>query len=355
MLTGIDITNYRGFKHYRMKGLARVNLLVGKNNCGKTALLEGLDLLTSNGEPTILSDIARRRGEVTRSYIDVSQLFHGRIVQPGSTVQFRGEDGDSAAPMVSLSIGEIQRDQPSLFEEKSVRLTLRIESSEPLPQERRTFWISAEGGILSSQLRRASSVEGSSSASPVFIASDLLVPDLLSRMWDGVIIGKRETEVLRAMQILEPKLEDIIFQPGEPSYRHMTGRASVLVGFRGERRRVPLGSLGDGMRHLLDLSISLVHTGNGALFVDEIDTGLHFSVLPEMWKLVVETAVRNEAQFFSTTHSWDCVSGLAQLCRQEPQLMPQVAVHKIDAALEESVSFSGEKLVQAVEGGIELR
>jgi len=42
MLSKVEITNYRGFKSYSMKGLTAVNLLVGKNNSGKSALLEGI-------------------------------------------------------------------------------------------------------------------------------------------------------------------------------------------------------------------------------------------------------------------------------------------------------------------------
>lgn len=63
MLTSVEITNYRGFKSYAMDGLRRVNLLVGKNNSGKTALLEGLQYFASGGDPAILAEIAERRGE----------------------------------------------------------------------------------------------------------------------------------------------------------------------------------------------------------------------------------------------------------------------------------------------------
>jgi hypothetical protein len=113
--------------------------------------------------------------------------------------------------------------------------------------------------------------------------------------------------------------------------------------------------MGDGMRRLLALSISLIHAKGGCLLVDEIDTGLHYSVMADMWKLVVETARSNDIQVFSTTHSWDCEKGLAVLCEREPQLMQHVAIHKIDRTLQQSVPFASEKLVRAVQGGIELR
>ena len=57
------------------------------------------------------------------------------------------------------------------------------------------------------------------------------------------------------------------------------------------------------MRRLLALSLSLIRTEQGILLVDEIDTGLHWTVMEEMWRLVVETARRSSVQVFATTHS----------------------------------------------------
>ena len=109
------------------------------------------------------------------------------------------------------------------------------------------------------------------------------------------------------------------------------------------------------MRRFLALAIALSRTSGGVLLLDEIGTGLHYSVMADMWKLVVETAAQYDIQLFATTHSWDCVDGLRVLCKREPHLMSHVAVHKIDRALDHSVPFQGLELVRAVEGGVELR
>ena len=83
MLTGVDISNYRGFKSFRIEGLTRVNLLVGKNNSGKTALLEAVHLISSGGNPAVLADAAVRRGEVITAkdgrdtYADLTHFFYG--------------------------------------------------------------------------------------------------------------------------------------------------------------------------------------------------------------------------------------------------------------------------------------
>ncbi|GAC1393566.1 MAG: hypothetical protein NVS4B11_00190 [Ktedonobacteraceae bacterium] len=42
ILPSLEIRNFRGFHHLQIERLGRVNLIVGKNNIGKTSLLEAL-------------------------------------------------------------------------------------------------------------------------------------------------------------------------------------------------------------------------------------------------------------------------------------------------------------------------
>jgi len=41
--------------------------------------------------------------------------------------------------------------------------------------------------------------------------------------------------------------------------------------------------------------------------IDEIDAGLHFSVLPEVWRIIVAASVEYSVQIFATTHSYECI------------------------------------------------
>jgi predicted ATP-dependent endonuclease of OLD family len=49
MFTSFSVSRFRGFKQLELSDLARVNLLVGGNNTGKTALLEALQLFCAPG------------------------------------------------------------------------------------------------------------------------------------------------------------------------------------------------------------------------------------------------------------------------------------------------------------------
>jgi predicted ATPase len=79
MLKTLALRGFRGFESYELTDLATVNLIVGKNNCGKTTVLEAIELLVSNGHPFMLHDVAGRRGEMTSAgnSVEVSHLFLG--------------------------------------------------------------------------------------------------------------------------------------------------------------------------------------------------------------------------------------------------------------------------------------
>jgi hypothetical protein len=73
----------------------RVNLLVGKNNVGKSSILEALHILSSRGNPLALLQILTRRGEQVLSdpssvnrggqaELDIAHLFYGRGINAGT-------------------------------------------------------------------------------------------------------------------------------------------------------------------------------------------------------------------------------------------------------------------------------
>ena len=117
-------------------------------------------------------------------------------------------------------------------------------------------------------------------------------------------------------------------------------------------KRVPIGSMGDGVWRLLGIALSLVRAERGILLIDEIDTGLHYSVLVDMWRLVYETAKRLEVQIFATTHSRDCYEALASVAEAGRY---DISLQRIERGKPLAIAFSEAEIVQAAERGIEVR
>ena len=73
LLNRLQIKGFRGFEDLKVEDLRQVNLVIGRNNAGKTSLLEAIYLLCAKvGSPfAVLS-----RGETAPS--SILNLFHGR-------------------------------------------------------------------------------------------------------------------------------------------------------------------------------------------------------------------------------------------------------------------------------------
>ena len=369
MLGTLQLERFRGFETYALTDFTRVNLLVGKNNCGKTSILEAIHFLVSGGNPFVLTRAANRRGEVSDTGAkgggwrpDVSHFFFGHRLEPGTNFRLLGDGYEPVS--VEIRFAEADDDYGSQYvdddSERAFPLVLLLERN----AQTSVFPLRENGSLIESRILFRSprrTLAGPLPRRPEdltppfeFVTPDSLNPDRMRTIWDRVLTEDRESQVLDAMKLLDGDLKSIRFLTSDAS-RVRSDRAGVLLGFKGGGPRVPLGSYGDGMRRLLALALAFVQTAGGVLLVDEIDTGLHWTVMEDMWRLVVDTARKSSVQVFATTHSYDCIRGFASLVESRPDLASDVSIHKIERSLDKAVHLDADRMQVAVEQNIEVR
>ena len=359
MLKTLALHRYRGFESYRLTELARVNLLVGKNNCGKTSILEAAELLVSGGRPTALYESAVRRAEVVEREMgygpDISHVFYGHRYAPGTSFELSCAGSQQHLTATILSLDEVgeeadrwdtttkrrRRLDPDEEFEPAFGLRIVRDGQQPI-----VLPVSENGTILH-RFWTGSMRNGLSHGAVRFLNFD---PSSMRAAWNAVLAEGGEAEIVQAMRLLMPEIDSIHFLASDGRQR-----GGILVGRQDGDRRLPIGSYGEGMRRLLAVSLALVGTKNGCLLIDEIDTGFHWTVMEDMWRLVVEAAQRSSVQVFATTHSFDCIRGLGALVRSRPDLAEQVAIQKVHPSLEQAVCIPGEEIGIAVEQDIEVR
>ena len=369
MLHTLALSGFRGFESYQLSGLTQVNLLVGKNNCGKTSVLEAIELLVSEGNPRVLYNSLERRGERgprrTRSHMmDVAHIFHGHVCAPGKSFDL-SSDKDKGAHKLEVKILALEEVGEEADDwDRDVKRWLQKRTFDPDEDGTPVLGMSIDVGVAASRIllpimedgtigigygyRR--SVRNGHSGNPVhFLTLDAFDPASMGGMWDTVVKEGLEAEIVSDMKLLEPDLDSIHFltQAGPGS--------SILIGLRNGGNRPPIGTYGDGMRRLLALRLSFVGTANGVLLIDEIDTGLHWTVMEEMWQFVIEVARRLNVQVFATTHSLDCLRGLGSLLGNRPELEKEVSLQKVTRSLSEAVCLKGDQIRIAAEQEIEVR
>lgn len=372
MLDHLKIRRFRTFEEYTVEDLGCVNLFVGRNNSGKTTILEAAEILLATATPDAIVGCAMRRGELhiekdqdKRSrYVDVSHLFHGHRCDIGKIFEIKGHEGGNP---ISLTC-EVQpaeagiETQTSLFDnasglEPDFALVMRhSQQSEPV-----TVPLALPGIISPRDIRRASLTPGHApeprtGEKPVsFVRTEALDAVELQEFWDAIVLTEEESNVVESLQILEPEIERIAFLGSRPYYRYSASSGGIYIRMRDLDRRIPLGSLGDGIRHLLTLSLAVGRAAHGYVMVDEIDTGLHHSVMADMWRVLIGATQRLGVQVFATTHSLDCVRSLAWLADTQPELCKSVRMHRVDSERPSTVVYGPDEISIAAEQHVELR
>ena len=98
--------------------------------------------------------------------------------------------------------------------------------------------------------------------------------------------------------MIEPRVRDFIYTDRE-----------MLVDI-GLAKRIPVNMMGDGARKIVSLLTAVYDCKEGALLVDEISNGFYYSVMCDLWKVLIDAARRTNTQLFITTHDTDSIKGL---------------------------------------------
>lgn len=319
MLRDLAIRNYRSFRDFRVDGLARVNLIVGANNSGKTSLLEAIYLLANQGDPERLIEILINRGELAergfvRSPTDQSRrpgyqlmrIFYGRQLLPKSSIHINSRHDSPLSLQMMIQPAAVQPRSSSA----QMPLMENIDEEEA-PLLELVFDYGGTGfrvpirddGSIESRAFRTFPRETHRHR---FLTTNNLDFGELAELWDIVHLTPEEDKVVEALQILDPAVERIGFASRQ------TSNSGIRLKLRGQQEPVPLGSMGDGMRRILTLATSAIVAEGGVLLVDEIDTGLYYRTQANMWRLLIQTAQRLKVQIFATTHSLDCVKSFQE-------------------------------------------
>jgi hypothetical protein len=367
MMTTLRIQDFRTFRKLTVEGLTRVSLLVGTNNAGKTSVLEAAELVLGGTSPAILERGARSRGEIVRmrtdmgsgpAYIEVNHLFRGHSLEPGKSFELEADvDGSRRSfncKIIPRPSGKLEGDDDALPLElvrPGSHLALSISGDRMDPEG--NILPMAGYGIRYGLLRTAATKPATQAWKVRFMETAAPHVSELQVLWDALVLTPEETKVTNALQIIEPDIERLAALSGSGS--RLGGGGGMFVKLRGSDERIPLGSMGEGIKRLLALSLNLVSSAGGYLLVDEIDTGLHHSVMTRMWRLVVEVARRLDVQVLATTHSLDCVRALASLYEESPNVRDLISLHRIERGAEASVPYSADEILAASQHQMELR
>lgn len=341
MLKHFEIKNFRCFKHLPLENLGRVNLIVGKNNVGKSTVLEALALYARRAFPSDVIELLAERNEfhiapdLGNKRVPVEILFNQKDVPVILTA-----DND---PMRSLSLElcVANLEENDIGTKKwvlnpngnetvlKVGFSNKILIYRPFSEimERYERWLSAETA------RKVNSNKGEPSAD---------IYDLIGGSY-------LEDHVIDVLRLIEPKVQRLVFVMAEGSDRRFP-----KVRLQGYRAPIPLASMGDGMTRLLTIALASVTAKDGFLLLDEVENGIHYEIQPDLWRTLFKLAEQLNLQVFATTHSADCIAAFTDVADEMPAPNALIRLYR-DGDSIQSATFSETDLLQAKKHRLEFR
>ncbi len=356
----LGVSRFRSLRDLRVGPFGRVNLITGKNNAGKSSLLEAIRILVTEGSPTTFYSILNYREEVDQrpeeAPVNITpqdstsfcSLFTGFPSLAGceEAITISNENGGhSPVKTLSVRVGwfteeytpeqgrRLVRADADLFGEASGFPALEVE----LPNRRRVIRIDR-----ARMYRRTNSETGEGVTTPCVFLDPFSSRSTsqLAAFWDAIALTDAEKEVVRALQIISPDIEAVSMIGSDTGPRSRTAIAKSQMC----SHPVPLRSFGDGVNRLFGIILSLSCARGGVLLIDEIENGLHHSILTDVWRVIFRMARQLGVQVFATSHSWDCIKSFQEAANEDP-----------DEGVLARLSVKGESVIPTLFREAELR
>ncbi len=372
-LPDLSISGFRGIERLSIERLGRVTLLTGRNGVGKTTVLDAVRVYAARGRPIVLHELLERREEFVAALDedhdrvvvpDYTALFHGRGATQGVPITIGPRSGGDDLLIAGSTPGDWSPEQRELFADhlteadvQAVRIVYR-EKERLLPSflaaddrraanwSRRRYFRNLQRGLFDDSEWPVIECES--------LGPGLLNNSKLARFWDNVALTDEEDLSIRALQLIGDSIERVAVV-GDDERRYPGDGRRVVVKLKDHPRPVPLKSLGDGVTRVFAAGLALANGRDGFLVVDEAENGIHYSLQPDFWGMVLRAAHQNNVQVLATTHSWDCVAGFARAATQFRDAEGVLIRLEKDGEEVRVVEYSEEDLRTAANQHIEVR
>ncbi len=314
----LTIERFRAIRQLKIEGLGRVNLITGKNNTGKSSVLEALRLLASEGSPAVIDDILRLREEKdgdpsgSQTMEEVSGLFRGFPRFSNETEPIVISSRAQASMKVTLKMKWIPRHHDRLGRKKSVR-GVPTSDEEELTQALEVdsngdthLWLGFCGHSVGKEPPIPCEFLGPLSGGQT---------GALAPLFDKIALTEFEEHVLHALQIIDSRISGVRMVGGETPNQERR----AIVRAEGFPRPVPLRTFGDGLNRLFGIALSLVNAKGGFLLIDEFENGMHHTVQTDVWRAIFKLAKDLDIQVFATSHSWDSIEAFQKAASEVPE------------------------------------
>ncbi|MBP63021.1 MAG: hypothetical protein CMJ62_15985 [Planctomycetaceae bacterium] len=304
MLRSLEIQNFKGIKQGKIDDLAQVNILVGRNNSGKSTILDALVLLRS---AIVGTDFLDRIG--------IEQIIRRRVDQRGAIpsydeLWFRMNTKEPFRLTGEMDTGPVIRELWHARGESNMPLgnvDLSRSAAGPSLESWRSTGNSDHARAYSQvDVWTAIKTKTDERLATFLALIHILEPSLIHQpfneaFWYELARDRKEKKVIDLLNdIYQTNLETLSFGLFPPPQRRLVAALP--------KQSVAVDWFGDGFRYAVNiLSLGVVLQGT-ALLIEELETHQHPESLRMLTQTLFKLAKQQNLQLFLTTHSMELIT-----------------------------------------------
>jgi AAA15 family ATPase/GTPase len=320
VIQNLQINSFRGLKGLNLSDLGWVNILVGKNNSGKTTILEAISIACNPLDPFQWIGTSERRLNIGRtptalrpSLESIKWLFpqensnseerkYQRKIEINTTgdkdisveaiiteIYGTGSDKSDNTDDEDLSVeAEYAKSGIDLdvfstapFDGQINIFDYRVDSSRTRTIENFQFW--EDERFVQPQRSRDRALFNHAIVYPAYSSSDVVLAFRLTQ----VTKEGAKSNLLEVLRLFDPEILDI----------HILSTSSNRLSLYIEHQKLgfaPFYTFGDGLKKTLLIALALPLAKNGILLIDEIETSIHFSALSQVFTWLIQACKINK-------------------------------------------------------------
>jgi len=341
MIEKIRIKNYRGIKSLEIDDLKKYNFFIGNNGSSKTTSLEAIfSAIPNDGNAIVI--MANSRGMQVKLSNNNSFFYNSNI---SDDIEFTLNDDITT----KISLKNINRLNNNLlssnnYNEFIYNISVFKKNNKILYES--NFGIDPSNRIFPIEIKTNTEWnEYIEKYGRCFWISPLTKYQYgIAQITKEMIENKKKEYILKAIGFFEEDIDDIVSDGTE-----------VLLSKKGVGKMLPISSFGGGLSSALDIITCLFYDGITSIFIDEAETGLHYTNFPKFCEVLIEISTNKNIQFFITTHSDEFLKDFYNiLIKKRNEDIITYRFQKIDSDIK-IVYYPYERAIRALKDGWDIR
>lgn len=344
MINAIKIENFRCFARMTIEGCRRVNVIVGDNGSGKTALLEALFMALCS-ESNIAARLRQHRGlEGTfsgsaRAIEDAlfRDFFHDRNWSIPVHISLSGDGPEARSLHIVRGTGEVvlPLDGPDTSNEMAgpVSFTWRDFTG----RERTTNVHVSQKGI------QFGSTGEDLPDFFLFAANQTVTSVESASRFSELSRARRERQFVEVFTREYDWIEDLGIEV-------VAGSPVIHATVKNTTEKIPVNNISGAINRIMSVMLALSVRPRTVVLVDELENGIYHKHYEHVWRSFLGFAREYDSQLFTTTHNEEWLEALVAAAGKQ---LDDIALWRLERTDGQPIlrQFSGKQTAAAIKAG----